>query len=48
MPSNGGKGAAPRQNVHSQKYREDWDLIFGIQRNKEDKDAKSKEEVYSK
>ena len=28
-PSDGGKGAAPRVNVHSQQYRDNWDLIFG-------------------
>ena len=25
----GGKGAAPRVNVHSKQYRDNWDLIFG-------------------
>ena len=25
----GGKGAAPRVNVHSKQYRDNWDAIFG-------------------
>ena len=28
-PSDGGKGSAPRVNVHSQQYRDNWDTIFG-------------------
>lgn len=28
-PSDGGKGSAPRVNVHSQQYRDNWDAIFG-------------------
>ena len=33
----GGKGAAPRVNVHSKQYRDNWDAIFG--KSKGDKDA---------
>lgn len=47
-PSDGGKGAAPRVNVHSQQYRDNWDLIFGKSKGLGEKDAKSKEEVDSK
>ena len=36
----GGKGAAPRVNVHSKQYRDNWDAIF----NKGGKDASKKEE----
>ena len=28
-PSDGGKGSAPRVNIHSKTYRDNWDLIFG-------------------
>jgi hypothetical protein len=28
-PSDGGKGSAPRVNVHSKQYRDNWDAIFG-------------------
>jgi hypothetical protein len=28
-PSDGGKGSAPRVNIHSKQYRDNWDLIFG-------------------
>ena len=28
-PSDGGKGSAPRVNIHSKMYRDNWDLIFG-------------------
>ena len=34
-PSDGGKGSAPRVNIHSKQYRDNWDLIF----NKGGKDA---------
>ena len=36
----GGKGAAPRVNVHSKQYRDNWDAIFGGKKNakKEDND----------
>ena len=37
----GGKGAAPRVNVHSKQYRDNWDAIFG---NKGEKDANKEEE----
>ena len=47
-PSDGGKGAAPRVNVHSQQYRDNWDLIFGKSKGLGEEDAKSKEEVDSK
>ena len=32
-PSDGGKGSAPRVNVHSQQYRDNWDAIFGGKKN---------------
>jgi len=38
-PSDGGKGSAPRVNIHSKQYRDNWDLIF----NKGGKDANKKE-----
>ena len=47
-PSDGGKGAAPRVNVHSQQYRDNWDLIFGKSKGLGEKNAKSKEKVDSK
>ncbi len=28
-PSDGGKGSAPRVNIHSKQYRDNWDIIFG-------------------
>jgi len=28
-PSDGGKGSAPRVNIHSKQYRDNWDAIFG-------------------
>ena len=40
-PSDGGKGSAPRVNVHSKQYRDNWDAIFG---KKGDKDANKEEE----
>ena len=38
-PSDGGKGSAPRVNIHSKQYRDNWDLIF----NKGGKDANKEE-----
>jgi len=38
-PSDGGKGSAPRVNIHSKTYRDNWDLIF----NKGGNDANKKE-----
>ena len=38
-PSDGGKGSAPRVNIHSKTYRDNWDLIF----NKGGKDANKEE-----
>ena len=46
-PSDGGKGSAPRVNVHSQQYRDNWDAIFGKSKGldtKGDKDANKEEE----
>jgi hypothetical protein len=43
----GGKGAAPRVNVHSKQYRDNWDAIFGKSKEldtKGDKDANKEEE----
>ena len=37
----GGKGAAPRVNIHSKQYADNWDAIFGKQG---DKDANKEEE----
>jgi hypothetical protein len=37
-PSDGGKGSAPRVNVHSQTYRDNWDLIFNKGGNDGDKE----------
>ena len=34
----GGKGAAPRVNVHSKQYRDNWDAIFGKSKGDEDAD----------
>ena len=28
-PSDGGKGSAPRVNIHSKQYADNWDAIFG-------------------
>ena len=42
----GGKGAAPRVNVHSKQYRDNWDAIFGKSKGldtKGDEDASKKE-----
>ena len=39
-PSDGGKGSAPRVNIHSKTYRDNWDLIF----NKGGKDANKENE----
>jgi hypothetical protein len=39
-PSDGGKGSAPRVNIHSKQYRDNWDLIF----NKGGKDANKENE----
>ena len=36
-PSNGGKGSAPRINIHSKQYADNWDAIF--KKSKGDKDA---------
>ena len=38
-PSDGGKGSAPRVNIHSKQYRDNWDIIFG-----EKKDANKENE----
>jgi hypothetical protein len=42
----GGKGAAPRVNIHSKQYADNWDAIFGKSKGldtKGDKDANKKE-----
>ena len=39
--SNGGKGARPRAGVYTQKYKDNWDLIFG---NKGENNAKKEKE----
>ena len=46
-PSDGGKGSAPRVNVHSKQYRDNWDAIFGKSKGldtKGEKDANKEEE----
>jgi hypothetical protein len=46
-PSDGGKGSAPRVNIHSKQYRDNWDAIFGKSKGldtKGDKDANKEEE----
>ena len=40
-PSDGGKGSAPRVNIHSKQYADNWDAIFG--KSKGDKDADKEE-----
>jgi len=45
-PSDGGKGSAPRVNIHSKQYRDNWDAIFGKSKGldtKGGKDANKKE-----
>lgn len=38
--NNGGKGSAPRPGAYSQEYKDNWDRIFGANRNKDsDKDS---------
>ena len=39
--SDGGKGARPRAGVYTQKYKDNWDLIFG---NKGENNAKKEKE----
>ena len=40
-PSDGGKGSAPRVNVHSKQYRDNWDLIFGGNNANKENESKS-------
>ena len=45
-PSDGGKGSAPRVNIHSKQYADNWDAIFGKSKGldtKGDKDANKEE-----
>jgi hypothetical protein len=45
-PSDGGKGSAPRVNIHSKQYADNWDAIFGKSKGldtKGDKDADKEE-----
>jgi hypothetical protein len=37
-PSDGGKGSAPRVNIHSKQYRDNWDIIFGGNNAKKEND----------
>ncbi len=36
-PSHGGKGAAPRINIYSKQYQDNWDKIFNKKVSKADK-----------
>ena len=36
-PSRGGKGAAPRINIYSKQYQDNWDKIFNKKVSKADK-----------
>ena len=40
-PSDGGKGSAPRVNIHSKQYRDNWDLIFNKGGNDANKENES-------
>ena len=37
-PSDGGKGSAPRVNIHSKQYADNWDAIFGKKDAKKEND----------